>query len=189
MSSSITMDSSEISIDASSVLINGSPIGGVEVGTKASLLAKTGMTEGQQFYMNANLGTTFTSQENKLWTYTGRTWQVIGETIEVLANTAMIEGNTVEVSTDNDFEVKKTNTSGDTGVIGVVALQGASAGDWITVATSGLWGIACENDTYKRGDLIATDATDGFGKRTTSVSDQPFAKVLEHRTTTLPELL
>ena len=30
--------------------------GGIEVGSKADLLAKTGMTEGQQFYVNANLG-------------------------------------------------------------------------------------------------------------------------------------
>jgi hypothetical protein len=163
----------------------GSVSGGLEVGSKANLLAKTGMSEGQQFYMNANLGTSFTSQENKLWTYTGRTWQVVGETIEMLASTDFIEGNTVEVSADNDYEVMKTNTGGDVHVIGVIALQGCTAGDWVTVATRGIWGVASENDTYSRTQYLTTDATDGLATRTTSESGQPFAKVLENRTTIL----
>jgi hypothetical protein len=48
--------------------IGGGGSGGIEVGTKAELLAKTGMSAGSQFFVNANAGTAFTSQENKLWT-------------------------------------------------------------------------------------------------------------------------
>lgn len=157
--------------------------GGIEVGTKAELLAKTGMEVGQQFYVNANAGTNFTSQENKLFTWSGRTWQALGETVELLLSQDMIEGNTVELNDgSNDFEIKKTNTSQDTQVIGVVALQGGVAGDWVTVATRGIWEVACENDTYNRASYLTTDATDGLATQTNSVSAQPFAKVLENRT-------
>ncbi|MHC4271289.1 MAG: hypothetical protein ACYST2_03130 [Planctomycetota bacterium] len=159
---------------------------GIEVGTKSELLAKTGMTAGQQFFVNANAGTAFTSQENKLYTYSGRTWQVSGETVELLLSQDMIEGNTVELNDgSSDFEIKKTNTSQDTQVIGVVALQGGVAGDWVTVATRGIWEVACENDTYNRASYLTTDATDGLATQTTSVSAQPFAKVLENRTINL----
>jgi hypothetical protein len=154
---------------------------GLEVGTKADMLAKTDMTEGTQFYMNANLGTSFTSQENKLWTYTGRTWQVIGETVEMQVEVDMIEGNTVEVGVLNDYEVKLTNSLEDVDVIGVIALQGVTAGEWGTVATRGIWEVACENDVYNRSIYLTCDATDGLATKTSSVSDQPFAKVVENR--------
>ena len=155
----------------------------LEIGTKAQLLAKTGMTEGQQFYMNANPGTSFTSQENKLWTYTGRTWQVIGETIEMLASENMIEGNTVEVGTTADYQISLTNTSQDVNVIGVVALKGLLANQWGTMATRGLWEVACVTDTYNRASYLNTSSTNGLAQETVSVSAKPFAKIVENRTT------
>jgi hypothetical protein len=166
--------SSNITDFTGSLTVNGLPVGGgggggIEVGSKSDLLAKTGMSEGQQFYLNSTLGTSFTSQENKLYTYSGRTWQVIGETVELLCSEDMIEGNTVEVDTNNDYEIKKTNTSQDTQVIGVVALVGALAGEWVTVATRGIWGVACENDTYARAEYLTTDATDGLPEQPLSL--------------------
>lgn len=160
---------------------------GIEVGTKSQLLAKTGMSEGDQFYVNANAGTAFTSQENKLWTYTGRTWQVIGETVELLAQVDVIEGNTVEISgsgSTSDFQFTKTNAAEDVHVIGVVALKGASAGDWATVATRGMWEVACDatSGQYDRSNYLTCNSTDGLANETTSVSAQPFAKILENRT-------
>ncbi len=173
--------------------LNGVDVGGggggssIEVGTKAQLLAKTGMTEGQQFYVNANLGTSFTSQENRLWTYSGRTWQVIGETVELLAQVDVIEGNTVEVSgggSSSDFEFRKTNAAEDVHVIGVVALKGVSAGEWATVAMNGMWQVACDatSGQYDRANYLVCNSTDGLANESSSVSAQPFAKILENRT-------
>ena len=161
--------------------------GGIEVGTKAQLLAKTGMTEGQQFFVNANLGTAYTSHENKLWTYTGRTWQVPGETVELLSLLDVIEGNTVEISgigNTDDFQFTKTNAAEDVHVIGVVALKGASAGDWATVAINGTWQVACDAQSgqYDRANYLVTNSTDGLANESSSVSAQPFAKILENRT-------
>ena len=160
---------------------------GIEVGTKADLLAKTGMTEGQQFYVNANMGTAFTSHENRVWTYTGRTWQVVGETVELLAKDDVIEGNTVEVSgtgSTDDFQFQKTNAAEDPHVIGVVALKGVAAGQWATVAMNGVWQVACDAQSgqYDRANYLVTDSTDGLAHESTSVSAQPFAKILENRT-------
>ena len=54
--------------------LNGVPLGvggggtsTIEVGTLSQMLAKTDMSEGSQFFVNKNLGTNFTSQENKLY--------------------------------------------------------------------------------------------------------------------------
>jgi hypothetical protein len=154
----------------------------MKTGDKTDLLALVGMTAGQQFYMNANPGTNFTSQENKLWTYTGRTWQVVGETIEMLASEDMIVGNTIEVATTDDYSIKLTNSSEDAQVIGVVALNNLTAGDWGTVAINGIWEVACENDTYTRAIYLTCDATNGLATKTTSETSKPFAKVLENRT-------
>ena len=176
--------SSNITDFTGSLTVNGLPVGGssvIEVGSKADLLSKTGMTEGQQFYVNANLGTSFTSQENKLWTWSGRTWQVIGETVELMCSSDMIEGNTVEISDANDFEIQKTNSSLDVDVIGVVALKDMDSGSWATVATRGIWEVACHSGTYTRSAYLACDATDGLARQTSSVADQPFAKVVENR--------
>ena len=165
--------------------IGGGGSGGIEVGTKAELLAKTGMSAGSQFFVNANAGTAFTSQENKLWTYSGRTWQVIGETVELLAEVAVVEGNTVEISgsgSTSDFQFRKTNAAEDIHVIGVVALKGVSSGDWATVATRGMWEVACRANTYDRANYLSCDSTDGLASETSSVSAQPFAKILENRT-------
>jgi len=163
---------------------------GIEVGTKAQLLAKTGMTEGQQFFVNANLGTAYTSHENKLWTYTGRTWQVVGETVELLAKVDVIEGNTVEISGSGstaDFQFKKTESAEDVHVIGVVALKNVSAGEWATVAMNGVWQVACDAQSgqYDRANYLVTNSTDGLAHESTSVSAQPFAKILENRTVSI----
>ena len=72
---------------------------GIEVGTLAQMLAKTGMTPGTQFFVNANLGTNFTSQENKLYVYSGRCWGVPGETVELLAKQDLLRGQVLQIST------------------------------------------------------------------------------------------
>jgi len=156
-----------------------------KTGDKADLLALTGMVAGDQFYMNDNLGTSFTSQKNKLWTYSGRTWQVIGETVEMVCEDVMIEGNTLEVGTTADFQVKKTIATASDKCIGVIALKGNNIGEWATVATEGLWQVACEAGTYNRSSYLQTDTVDGLARITTSVTEQPFAKIVENKTTAL----
>lgn len=159
--------------------------GGIEVGTLATMLAKTGMTEGNQFFVNANLGTAFTSQENKLYFWSGRTWQVSGETVELLAKENLLKGQVLQISGSGataDFQAEKTTTTGDVDVIGIVANQDVTAGQWFTCATSGLWEVACIVDTYSRANYLKAHTTDGYAQETTSEADQPFAKILENRT-------
>jgi len=159
--------------------------GGIEVGTLATMLAKTGMTEGQQFFVNANLGTTFTSQENKLYYYSGRTWQVSGETIELLAKENLLKGQVLQISGSGataDFQAEKTTITGDVDVIGIVANQDITAGEWFTVAVSGLWEVACIAGTYNRQNYLIANTNDGYASQSTSEADQPFAKILENRT-------
>ena len=156
-----------------------------KTGTKSEMLALTGLVAGQQFYMNANAGTSFTSQENKMFVWSGRTWQVTGETIEMVCASDMIEGNTLEIGQGADYEVKKTVATESDKCIGVIALQAATSGDWVTVATRGLWEVACEAGTYGRSSYLQTDTIDGLARVTNSVSEQPFAKIVEDRTTTL----
>lgn len=155
----------------------------LEVGTLATMLAKTGMTEGTMFYLNANLGTSFTSQENKICIYSGRTWQCIGETVELQATTALLKGQVLKIGTTADFQVIKTTTDSDVDVIGVVAFEDCAAGDWITVAMSGIWEVAVVVNTYDRNNYLKASGTDGYGAETVSEADQPFCKILENRTT------
>jgi hypothetical protein len=159
--------------------------GGIEVGTLATMLAKTGMTEGQQFFVNANLGTTFTSQENKLYYWSGRSWQVSGETIELLAKEDLLKGQVLQISGSGataDFQAEKTTITGDVDVIGIVANQDITAGEWFTVAVSGLWEVACIAGTYNRQNYLIANTNDGYASQSTSEADQPFAKILENRT-------
>ena len=159
--------------------------GGIEVGTLATMLAKTGMTEGQQFFVNANLGTTFTSQENKLYYWSGRSWQVSGETIELLAKEDLLKGQVLQISGTGataDFQAEKTTITGDVDVIGIVANQDITAGEWFTVAVSGLWEVACIAGTYNRQNYLIANTNDGYASQSTSEADQPFAKILENRT-------
>ena len=70
----------------------------IPVGTLAQMLALTTMTEGSQFFVNKNLGTAFTSQTNKLYTYSGRCWGVTGETIELVARVDLDKGMVLQIS-------------------------------------------------------------------------------------------
>ena len=160
------------------------PGGGIEVGTLDQMLAKTDMSEGSQFFVNANLGTAFTSQENKLYFYSGRTWQVSGETVELLAKEDLQKGMVLQISgsgSTDDFQAEKCTTTGDPDVIGIVANRDITAGEWFTVATSGLWEVSCITGTYDRQNYLRADTNDGYASETTSESDQPFAKILENR--------
>lgn len=163
--------------------------GGIEVGTLEQMLLKTGMTEGQQFFVNANAGTTFTSQENKLYYWSGRTWQVSGETIELLAKENLEKGMVLQISGTGataDFQAEKTTTTGDVDVIGIVAHKDTIfAGDWFSVAVSGIWEVACISGTYSRQNYLKAHTTDGYASSTTSEADQPFAKILENRNVTI----
>jgi hypothetical protein len=97
----------------------------------------------------------------------------------------VIEGNTVEISgsgSTSDFQFTKTNAAEDIHVIGVVALKGVSTGDWATVATRGMWEVACHANTFDRANYLVCNGIDGLASETSSVSAQPFAKILENRT-------
>ncbi len=158
--------------------------GGIEVGTLSQMLAKTGMTEGNQFFVNANAGTAFTSQENKLYYWSGRTWQVCGETIELVAKENLLKGMVLQISGTSstaDFQAEKTTTTGDVDVIGIVAHQDITAGEWFTCAISGIWEVASITGTYSRGNYLKAHTTDGYAQQTTSESDQPFGRILENR--------
>ena len=158
---------------------------GIEVGTLSQMLAKTGMTPGTQFFVNANLGTNFTSQENKLYVYSGRCWGVPGETVELLAKQDLLRGQVLQISTLDDFSTEKCTVNGDVDVIGVVAHKDVLAGEWVTVATSGIWEISCVAGTYSRQHYLMANSNDGYASPTTSESNQPFARILESRTTTI----
>ena len=155
--------------------------GGIEVGTKAELLAKTGMSIGTMFYQNE----TNESHKNKLWTYSGRCWGVVGETVELQATDGLtaVVGNTVEISgsaSTADFQFKLTNDSEDVHVVGVVGSLGTDG--WCAIATRGAWEVASHTGTYDRANYLTCDSTDGLAHETTSVSAQPFAKILENKT-------
>ena len=158
---------------------------GIEVGTLAQMLAKTGMTPGTQFFVNANLGTNFTSQENKLYVYSGRCWGVPGETVELLAKQDLLRGQVLQISTLDDFSTEKCSVNGDVDVIGIVAHKDVLAGEWVSVATSGVWSISCVAATYSRQNYLMANSNDGYASSTTSESNQPFARILESRTTTV----
>lgn len=152
-------------------------------GSKAELIALTGMVAGDQFYMivpNEN-------QKNKLWTYSGRTWQVIGETVELVCSIDVIEGNTIEVSTFGDFQLRLTNSSQDLQCIGVVALKSVPTFEWATVACRGTWEVACKAGTYNRASYLNCNTTDGLAQQVTSVTVNPFAKILENITNSTDE--
>jgi len=160
----------------------------IEVGTLEQMLAKTDMSEGSQFFVNANLGTAFTSQENKLYYYSGRTWQVSGETVELLAKEDLLKGQVLQISGTGataDFQAEKTTITGDVDVIGIVANKDVTAGEWFTVATSGLWEVACIAGTYSRQNYLIANTNDGYASETTSESTQPFAKILENRSVSI----
>ncbi len=160
----------------------------IEVGTLAQMLSKTDMSEGSQFFVNANLGTSFTSQENKLYVYSGRTWQVSGETVELLAKEDLLKGQVLQISGTGataDFQAEKTTITGDVDVIGIVANKDVLAGEWFTCATSGIWEVACIAGTYSRQNYLTANTNDGYASETTSESTQPFAKILENRTVSI----
>ena len=164
-----------------SALSGGGSGGGVQSGSQAELVALTGLSKGDQFYMIGD-----SEQKNKLWNWTGRTWQVYGETVELKADVSCIEGNTVEISgsgSSGDFEFKKTNSSEDVHVIGVVCLKGVSFGEWASIACTGIWPVACDGQSgqYDRSNYLVCHSTDGLASESTSVSAQPFAKILENK--------
>jgi hypothetical protein len=160
--------------------------GGIQVGTLTQMLAVTGMTEGAQFFVNKTAGTSFNSQENKLYYYSGRTWQVSGETIELVARVDLLKGMVLQISgtgSTADFQAEKTTLTADVDVIGIVANQDVLAGEWFTCAMSGIWEVASIVGTYTRGNYLKAHTTDGYAQQTTSESDQPFCRILENRTT------
>jgi hypothetical protein len=156
----------------------------IEVGTLEQMLAKTDMSEGSQFFVNTYLGTALTSQENKLYVYSGRTWQVSGETVELLAKENLLKGQVLQISglgATADFQAERTTETSDVDVIGIVANQDITAGEWFTCATSGLWEVACIVDTYSRSNYLKAHTTDGYAQQSSSESLHPFAKILENK--------
>ena len=164
-----------------SALSGGGSGGGVQSGSQAELVALTGLSKGDQFYMIGD-----SEQKNKLWTFSGRTWQVPGETVELKAGINCVEGNTVEISgsgSTDDFEFKLTTSAEDVHVIGVVALQSVEIGEWASIACNGIWPVACDsqNGQYDRANYLVCHSTDGLASESNSVSAQPFAKILENK--------
>ncbi len=167
---------------------NGEPISGGGGGgsstalvmTLLELQALTGMNTGDLVLAtDTSIGLT------KLWYYTGNTWQVSGETIEMKANENLNIGELVEMSgTDN--EVIKTNSAGDVGFVGVVQFKNVSTNNYVCVAIDGVWlvGVLGKGTAYDVGNYLRPSSTDGLASETTSVSDEPFAKIAE--TTNVP---
>jgi len=156
----------------------------ITIGTLETMNAKTDNTVGELFFVNANLGTNFTSQENKLYFWSGRTWQVSGETIELVAKVDLLKGMVLQISgggSTADFQAEKTTLTGDVDVIGIVVNQDVLAGEWFTCAISGIWEVASIVGTYTRGNYLKAHTTDGYAQQTGSESDQPFCRILENR--------
>ena len=82
------------------------------------------------------------------------------------------------------FEFKLTTSAEDVHVIGVVALQSVEMGEWASIACNGIWPVACDsqNGQYDRANYLVCNSTDGLANESTSVSAQPFAKILENKT-------
>ena len=155
---------------------------GFHVGTRDELLGLFQMSIGDQYYVSD-----YNPQKNKLYTYSGRCWGVIGETVELQAVSGLypIVGNTVEISgsgSTSDFQFRLTDASEDIHVVGVVGWVGNDG--WCAIATRGSWEVACHIGTYDCAHYLTCDSTDGIAHETTSVSAQPFAKILENKTVT-----
>jgi len=148
----------------------------VEVGNAIELFSKTGNV-GDLFFGLNSIGT------EKLWVYTGHTWQVMGETIEMIAQEDLNIGELVEMGTINN-NVIKTNSAGDTGFVGVVCVKNVSAGERCSIAINGVWfvGVLAKGTAYDVGNYLRPSSTGGLAQETTSVSDEPFAKIAETTT-------
>jgi hypothetical protein len=167
---------------------NGEPIdppssNGLEKGTITQMLAKTGMSSGDMFFVEY----AGEPQKNKLFIFSGRTWQsaTSGETIELQARENLIKGNVVEIISSGDFTTARTNSSGDPGTIGV-SLTNYSLGDWCTICVGGVWEVLSEPAIYTPGRYLRASSALGIAEETTVVSAEPFAKILEATTITAP---
>ena len=149
-----------------------------KVMTYLELQALTGMKQGDLV-----LATDTSVGLTKLWHYTGNTWGVSGETIELKANENLSIGQLVEMSGTDD-QVIRTNTAGDVGFVGIVQFKNVSAGDYVTVAMDGIWLCGClaKGTPYDVGNYLRPSSTLGLAEETTTVSTEPFAKIVETST-------
>jgi len=148
----------------------------VEVGSYIELTSKTGNV-GDLFFGTNSIGT------EKLWVYTGNTWQVMGETIEMIAQEDLNIGELVEMGTI-DNNVIRTNSAGDVGFVGVVCVKNVSAGERCSIAINGVWfvGVLAKGTPYDVGNYLRPSSTTGLAQETSSVADEPFAKIAETTT-------
>jgi predicted RecA/RadA family phage recombinase len=148
----------------------------VEVGSYIELTSKTGNV-GDLFFGLNSIGT------EKLWVYTGNTWQVMGETIEMIAQEDLNIGELVEMGTI-DNNVIRTNSAGDVGFVGVVCVKNVSAGERCSIAINGVWfvGVLAKGTPYDVGNYLRPSSTAGLAQETSSVADEPFAKIAETTT-------
>ncbi len=148
----------------------------VEVGSYIELTSKTGNV-GDLFFGLNSIGT------EKLWVYTGNTWQVMGETIEMIAQEDLNIGELVEMGTI-DNNVIRTNSAGDVGFVGVVCVKNVSAGERCSIAINGVWfvGVLAKGTPYDVGNYLRPSSTTGLAQETSSVADEPFAKIAETTT-------
>jgi hypothetical protein len=148
---------------------------GIETGPTSAMYQKTDMVAGDLYYAVEQ----FLPVLNKLYVYSGSTWNVSGESSEFTAEVQLDTGELVEVSPNNDYYVKKTNTAGDIGFVGVVMGPSVNAGDKVAIAYSGVHYVACVTGTYTRANYLRPNATDGLASQTTSSADEPFAKLVD----------
>ncbi len=149
----------------------------VETGSYNDMYSKTGMVAGDLF-MAIDSGI---PSLNKLFYYSGNTWQCSGETAEFTAEENLSIGQLIEVSPTNDLYVKKTNTLGDIGFIGVV-MNTASAGNKVSIGYAGVHYVSCRASTYTRALYLRPSSTNGLAQQTSSAADEPFAKILQNTT-------
>ncbi len=151
--------------------------GGLQVGTKAAMLAIASPSAGDQF-MISDAGT---PENNKLCYYSGRTWQVSGETFEMKCDGNMDEGYAVQISSAGPYEVELTTTQQDRDVCGVGAWEDRSNNDYTAVAIHGIWPVAVKSNTYDEDEYIRTSSNAGIGEETSSRKGV-YAKVVEAAT-------
>ena len=166
-----------------SLAVNGTPIGGIQTGTEAQMLAISRPIAGQQF-----LTCPSDLADSKLCYYNGETWQVSGETFQTLSAEALPIGSVVEGDTTYPDRVRKTQSTRDKDIVGVVVFSEATkVGENITVAYAGRWNLRCEGGSYVSYLYISTASTNGIGKGYTKLESGTFCRPLETKTISLPD--
>lgn len=117
----------------------------------------------------------------KMLMRTSHTWQTLsgGDTLELKNGSGRVISVGQLVRMDGPGQVNVADALNPT--IGVVALNAIGNGELGTIATSGLWKVACAEDEYKAGVFLKCDSS-GDATKATSSTDKPFAQVAVEKT-------